>query len=475
MAFQLTDEQINTFASKGVREGDYIPNTQLRIAPDGSLFRDKSKVVASPTPTATPTVPPPVQTPANTPLSVLSMGSTDPNQAEYDKYSLQYKQAADEVIDPQKVYRDKLKMYQGEIDAVNQIYAQRLNQERLQAQGAMGSTAAIAGRAGTLGSDFGAAQLKGTEKENEAIRAATMAEQAAKIGNIMGTVRDSVVKDLEAKTLAKKQGAEAYMEYLKGASERRSTRAKMIAQMLLDEDLDPTQVNWDETLKGSDLKKEDVLPLYKSAKKDADAKQLEAKAKQDKATLDASKTNAEIKKIEADIAKGKLITIGEGTMLYDTETGETFKNPKTYAPKDGVSGSVSLTTEDKRTLLGGGWAESDIASIENDIRSNGLPEVIKNAQANGATPAQINALEKAYGATASEQQFLTKDYLKTLFGDKALKEKAKEAGVVTGGDDLIPFNESGDVDAYLNTLEQTIQSYRTAGYTDQEILKMMQK
>lgn len=392
MAFQLTDEQINTFASKGVREGDYIPNTQLRIAPDGSLFRDKSKVVASPTPTATPTVPPPVQTPANTPLSVLSMGSTDPNQAEYDKYVLQYKQAADEVIDPQKVYRDKLKMYQGEIDAVNQIYAQRLNQERLQAQGAMGSTAAIAGRAGTLGSDFGAAQLKGTEKENEGIRAATMAEQAAKIGNIMGSVRDSVVKDLEAKTLAKKQGAEAYMEYLKGASERRSTRAKMIAQMLLDEDLDPTQVNWDETLKGSDLKKEDVLPLYKSAKKDAEAtaaKDAEAKAERD------AKQALEVRKADID-EKYKMGTIDQKQREAEMADARGWYNAKTNRMNTEKSGSgkTLLSNTKLANLASVDIPTEDAVALDKMIQADGVTKTLE-AQT-WMTQEQKDAVKTAY-------------------------------------------------------------------------------
>lgn len=379
MAFQLTDEQINTFASKGVREGDYIPNTQLRIAPDGSLFRDKSKVVASPIPTATPTVPPPVQTPANTPLSVLSMGSTDPNQAEYDKYALQYKQAADEVIDPQKVYRDKLKMYQGEIDAVNQIYAQRLNQERLEASGRMGSTAAMAGRAGTLGSDFGAAQLTGTERQNADIRAATMAEQAAKIGNIMGTVRDSVVKDLEAKTLAKKQGAEAYMEYLKGASERRSTKAKMIAQMLLDEDLDPTQVNWDETLKGSDLKKEDILPLYKTAKKDAEAtaaKDAEAKAERD------AKQALEERKVDID-ERYKIGTISQKQREAEMADARGWYNAKTNrmnTEKSGSSKTNSVFSPSARTRIVEGTSLSgeEVDQLGDAIYQYGIDDVLAN-------------------------------------------------------------------------------------------------
>ena len=45
--------------------------------------------------------------------------------------------------------------------------------------------------------------------------------------------------------------------------------------------------------------------------------------------LGDEKTEADIRKIDAEIKKGTLIEMSEGGMLYDTVTGKTFKNPKT--------------------------------------------------------------------------------------------------------------------------------------------------
>jgi hypothetical protein len=264
------------------------------------------------------------------------------------------------------------------------------------------------------------------------------------------------------------------LKYLNSRDETRSKNTQTIAESFLSQGIDPTTLSPDEmkAITGdSGISAADIINSYRNSK----ATQESAAAETD---LKTRKTEAEIKKIDADIAKGKLITIGEGTMLYDTETGETFKNPKTYAPSTGGGGSkssVSLTPDDKRTLLGGGWSESDIATLEAGIRSDGLQSVIAAEKAAGATPAQIKALEKAYGASSEDNnQFLTKDYFRTLFGDEALKTSAQEAGMVSGGDDWIPFNESGDTEAYLTRLEQTVNLYRQAGYTDQEILKLMQ-
>ena len=76
----------------------------------------------------------------------------------------------------------------------------------------------------------------------------------------------------------------------------------------------------------------------------------------------------------------------------------------------------------------------------------------------------INALIK--GAKNSlpvdqSKQFLTREFLSTTYGEEALKKAAKEAGYK-------------DSDAYLAYLGTLIEQYRKAGYTDQEILKMMQ-
>lgn len=374
-------------------------------------------------------------------------------------------------IDERAIQRNQLKLFQNEINATNKVYDQLYNQKVLEGTGRLGTQRAQAARGGLLGSDFGTAQQEKVMSYNTAEQQAVQAERQTKIGAIMGKVRTAVADEIAAKRLARTQDADAYLKYLTSRDETRSKNTQTIAESFLTQGIDPATLSPDEmkAITGeSGISAADIIMQYQTAKKTEDAATAET-------DLKTRKTEAEIKKIDADIAKGKLITIGEGTMLYDTETGETFKNPKTYAPGTGSGSSVGLTPDDKRTLLGGGWSESDIATLEAGIRSDGLQSVIAAEKAAGATPAQIKALEKAYGASSEDNnQFLTKDYFKTLFGDEALKTSAQEAGMVTGGDDYIPFNESGDTEAYLTRLEQTVNLYRQAGYTDQEILKMMQ-
>jgi len=173
---------------------------------------------------------------------------------------------------------------------------------------------------------------------------------------------------------------------------------------------------------------------------------------------------------------------GQSRYEYNPETGKyemIASKGKTYAPSSGSSAtdkSMLLTPEDNRTLLGGGWSETEIKLIQNDIRQFGLPAVIENAKANGATSAQISALQKAYGADTKEEtpQFLNKDYFKRLFGDEKLKEAATKAGNVNKGNLLNPFDNSVDTEAYLNQLEQMVMLYREAGYNDKDIIKIMQ-
>ena len=373
-------------------------------------------------------------------------------------------------IDERAIQRNQLRLFQNEINATNKVYDQLYNQKVLEGTGRLGTQRAQAARGGLLGSDFGSAQRENVISYNTDITNAVQAERQAKIGAIMGNVRTAVADEIAAKRLARTQDADAYLKYLTSRDETRSKNTQAIAQSFLTQGIDPATLSPDEmkAITGdSGISAADIIMQYQTAKTAQDA----TTAKSD---LETRKTEAEIKKIDADIAKGKLITIGEGTMLYDTETGETFKNPKTYAPGTGSGSSVGLSTTGKRDLLAGGWSESEIATLEAGVRSDGLQAVIDAEKAAGATPAQIKALQKAYGSDgASTEQFLSKDYFSKIFTTKQLEDAAVEAGFGDMGEGVFKLKDV-DTNAYLEYLNGIIESYRQAGYTDQEILKMMQ-
>jgi hypothetical protein len=231
-------------------------------------------------------------------------------------------------VDENKIRREQMKLFQAEINATNQIYDQMLNEERLRGTGRLGTQRAMSARSGLLGSDFGEANRQGTEAYNKGQTNLVQAERQSKIGAIMGTMRKAVSDEIAAKRLARTQDYDTYTKYLASSKERRQNNLALATQSLFNADLDPTTMDPAELEaigKEAGLSPNDIINSYLEAKSSRTAAAAES-------DLKTRKTEAEISKIEADIEAGKVITLGEGTMLYNKETGETFKNPKTYAP-----------------------------------------------------------------------------------------------------------------------------------------------
>lgn len=247
--------------------------------------------------------------------------SFDPEYPTYDELY-------GEEPDPNQIYKDKLKQFQVQIDATNQVYDQLLSQARLEGQGRLGTGRAISARGGLLGSDFGEAQRQGIITHNTGIEKGVEAERTAAIGAILGEVRSSVQEEIKLKNEARQQGAQNYISYLAGQQERRAANTNKAAQAFLNQGIDPTTLSPEELnaiAKEGGITTNDIINEYRVLQ----SAQATAAAESD---LETRKTEAEIAKIEADIESGKLVKLGEGDMLYDPETGETFKNPKTYAP-----------------------------------------------------------------------------------------------------------------------------------------------
>ena len=85
-----------------------------------------------------------------------------------------------------------------------------LNQARLEGQGRLGSTRAISARSGLLGSDFGSAQKEKILWYNSDVNSGIQAERSAKIGTILGRVRQSVLDEIKLKNDARQQGRELH-------------------------------------------------------------------------------------------------------------------------------------------------------------------------------------------------------------------------------------------------------------------------
>lgn len=139
------------------------------------------------------------------------------------------------------------------------------------------------------------------------------------------------------------------------------------------------------------------------------------------------------------------------------------------APGSGSKG-ISLDSSGQRELLGAGFTSAQISSIESDIQEYGIDVVLDDSNLSSK---QKLAIQKAYGGEGAEEEteFLNRDYFKNIFSDDQLITAAEEAGMIEKSGFI---NKKANVTEYLDYLERTVDLYRQAGYTDQEILKMMQ-
>lgn len=378
----------------------------------------------------------------------------------------------DEAAASRAATRNQMKLYQAEIDATNQVYDQLLNEARIQGQGRLGSQRAGAARGGLLGSDFAASQKDKVQGFNTDINRGIQAERTAAIGSIMGTVRSAVQDEIRAKREAREAGASEYMNYLANRDQRRDAYRQSIVSDMLAQGYDPSQFSEEELvemLQGSGLKSNDIIAEYAQQKAAS-----EAAAQGESFTLSAGQRRYDSAGNLVAEGQDKPTILKEGDVIVDADGNVVRKIPKTYKPGTGSEDSFGgFSNTDEQTLLGGGWSQQDIGVLAAGVAEYGLQEVIKNERAAGATESEIAALQSVYGQEASVPEFLTKDYFRSTFSGSGLEEAAAAAGFGDMGEGLWNLKDV-DTEAYLNSLESSIQAYRKAGYNDKEILEMMQ-
>lgn len=253
---------------------------------------------------------------------------------------------ANTAINSADEYRNSLSKFQAQIDSTNAIYNDMLNKARIEGQSRLGTNRAEQARGGLLGSDFGTAQTNEVNDANSASYQSIEAKRAADINGIMGQARTDAATTLAAKTAARKSGAEAVAKYYtETAPAMNAKRVETVAKALYAKELDPSTMTPAEMTALTNewnVSPGDLASAYSTLKTTAAATAMEAKKTQ--AGIDM--TAAQIKKIDADIASGKLVKLGEGETLYDPSTGVVYKNPKTAAPGQGLldaSRSLGMT------------------------------------------------------------------------------------------------------------------------------------
>jgi len=396
----------------------------------------------------------------------LSTGDPYSNLAFEDETKPTSSQLTDE--EKREIERQQLRLHQAEIDAVNRVYDQLLNEARIEGQGRIGSQRAIAARGGILGSDFAGAQKDKVQAFNTDIRRGIQAERQAKIGAIMGEVRQAVAAEKAAKRAAKQADSETYLDYLKNEPARKQKNAALLAQTLLAQGLNPEELSEEEItemVQTAGITPDMLMSQYSIMS--SQASDAETKTLSPGETLVDTDGNV-IFEVPSD-QNYKYMSVSGGIMQIDPKTGaREFISAPGAAGSGGVD-NIELTTGTRRELLGAGWTQGEISSIENDVRQYGIGAVIEQARQNGANQSQINSLQAAYSGevTQPEERFINKELFRSFYSDEQLEQDARAAGFMT--DTYMPFDEKVHTDQYLDSLMSNVEAWRTAGFSDAEI------
>jgi murein DD-endopeptidase MepM/ murein hydrolase activator NlpD len=234
------------------------------------------------------------------------------------------------AVDEATIRANTERQFQQEIDALNAVYAQKKVELARQGQGRIGESTSIQARRGLIGSDFGSAQTENVRSYNQEILDTAEAERQVKEQAIRGKIRQSVVDEMAAKTSAKEQGATAYLEFLKGAVDRKTqTVSSVVANMISDgEEYDDKSFNviaGDLKIKPAELKRQ-----YNTAKAEA-----EAKSKGEEFTLNEGQirydSDGNVIAGTAKPTKPEVQSVGGNLLQYNTTTGKwdtIFSAPK---------------------------------------------------------------------------------------------------------------------------------------------------
>ncbi len=247
-------------------------------------------------------------------------------------------------IDEETIRANKLAEFQAQIDATKSVYADKLNQARVQWQGRLWSGRALQARSWLLGSDFWQAQTQTIQGYNTEIENMIQAEENARLQAILWEARSGAAEEIAAKRAAKEAGGKAYLEFLQNQTAYKTDRTRKAAIALLQNNLTPDKIT-DEQLKQYNISRADLTMMYNEGKTQLDAQKAQAEAEKAKAELEARKTEAEIAYKEAQ-------TIAE--WLKNNELYEV--GGKVY--ERGTNRYIADARSVQQSLSSGGWFSS---------------------------------------------------------------------------------------------------------------------
>jgi len=327
----------------------YSDNTQEAVnMPQGYYTNTPQSATQNIVPLTEPT------TPADAYKGLIGQtGSEDYNQF-YSNWLAQQRAAAEAPIDEAAIRQKTLEQFQAEIDALNQLYAQKRKEALQQIEAAKGSSAAIQARRGLLGSDFGVAQTATVQKAGEDILSSLDAERAAKEQAILSEVRTAGSAEIEKQTAAKKEAMNAYLEALKSEGTKTAANKAETIRRILANNIAVNDNMLKTLAEQLGVPFEELKADYNIAKASQAASQATAELKAQKEALDIEKTSAELESKQAQTAKtiaetgaltGKEQNANELTLL-----GKGYTYVATPAQRDALKKQgYSITTLNGRT------------------------------------------------------------------------------------------------------------------------------
>lgn len=192
--------------------------------------------------------------------------------------------------DPNSIYRDKLREYQSQIDAIDNIYNDQLTNSRIvnaptyKARLDQNRIGQVMG--GLVASPMGAAQTTNIETANQQEQAAAEAliqeKRAQELAAIHGQIRKDSSDILAANKLAKTKGAEAMLEFYNVT--KPAMRAKQVSnavKALVSKGVDITKLTPEEInsyTSALGVTKDELISAYTDAKKASDKEAADIKA-----------------------------------------------------------------------------------------------------------------------------------------------------------------------------------------------------
>lgn len=234
-----------------------------------------------------------------------------------------------------------LNSFQGEIDAQNSVYGDKLAQAVANGRARLGTNTAIQARSGMLGSDFGAGATAAVRGQNTQEQNTVLDEKGAAVQAILEKARTQANQDIKDKTAARQAGLDDYIKYLSANTDRQKTNAGSAAQVLLSQghavtDLDPASLQ--AVLSGYGITKEQLISAYNEAKPAYDQAQADAASK---AQEEADKHNAAVNDLNKGqvLSPGQAIVAPDGTVIKSLPAKDTYQVVKGSTITDALGNS----------------------------------------------------------------------------------------------------------------------------------------